>query len=277
MQKAGLQLDTSFGANCIIWLCGMLDEEKGPTGRIVEDLQTLGRLPVPVRRYDVHAPEGLLAELDALRTAVGTRNIRPILHLDSHGSKELGLKVGGDFLDWEILGLALRELNVAMGNNLLVVGGACHALFTIRSVDFHSASPFFSLFAPEEEVTSGFLEDRVVPFYEELFAAGSLEAAYEKLGPPFMYEHCEKLLAVVLLRHIKAGLLGKNLKERRERLLTEIFQGRGDSAPEALKAARAFLKGGMRPTQDLVDRYASTFLCGRPCSFDVDQLLALLK
>ncbi len=276
MADAGLQLNSSFGVNCVIWLCGLHEAEQGPTRRMVEDLQGHGRFPVPVRRYDVHTPDELLEALDAIRERADSGN-RPVLHLDMHGHKTLGLKVCDAFLDWEALGQALRPLNVVTRNNLVVLGGACHALFAIRSVDIHSATPFFALLAPEEEVLSGFLEERVVPFYEELFRqGGSLDTAYERLGPPFRYEHCEKLLFIVLARYIKSGLKGKNLQERRERLLTEVFQGRGDSAPESLRQAREVLRGGLRPTQDLVDRYASAFLCGRPCSFGIAELLEMV-
>lgn len=276
MTGQGLELNTSFGVNCVVWLCGLPKEEHGPTRRMLEDLQGHGRLPVPVHRYDVFSADELLEAIGAL-CKVAQAGSRPVLHLDMHGSKAKGLKVGSDFIGWEALGQSLRELNIATKNNLVVVGGACHALFAIRSVDIHSATPFFALLAPEEEVQSGFLEDRIVPFYEELFKAGSLDEAFRRLGPPFKYEHCEKLLSIVLARYIKAGLKGKNLEERRERLLTEVFQGRGDSAPEALKQARQVLKGGLRPNQELVDRYAATFLCGRPCSFGIDQLLKLVQ
>lgn len=276
MAPSGIQLNTSFNVNCVVWLCGLTDAEQGPSGRMVEDLQVLGRLPVPVQRYDVHTPDELLEAIEALRVVAVAEHRRPVLHLDMHGSKTLGLKVRGSFLDWEALGQALRRLNVATQNNLVVVGGACHALFAIRAVDLHSPTPFFALLAPEEEVLSGFLEGKIVPFYETLFKGGSLDAAYEQLGPPFKYEHCERLLAIVLARYIKAGLKGRNLQERRERLLTEVFQGSGFRAPEALKQARAVLKHGLRPTQDLLTRYASTFLCGRPCSFGIDDLINLV-
>jgi competence protein ComEC len=35
--------------------------------------------------------------------------------------------------------------------------------------------------------------------------------------------------------------------------------------------------GSLRPTQDLVNRYATTFLCGRPCSFGIVELLEIVK
>jgi len=276
MSGPGLQLNTAFAVNSVVWLCGMPEAERGPTRRMVEDLQGVGRLPVPVRRYDLGGPGDLLDAISAL-CQVARDGARPVLHLDMHGDKKLGLQVINGFVDWETLGQALRHLNLATNNNLVVVGGACHALSAIRSVDIRSATPFFALLAPDEVVKSGFLEERVVPFYEELFReAGSLDTAYRKLGLPFKYFHCEQLLARVLARHIKDGLQGKSLQERRERLLTEIFQGRGGDAQNALRQARAFLKGNLQPTQNLVDRYAAVFLCGRPCSFGIGDLLALV-
>ncbi len=47
--------------------------------------------------------------------------------------------------------------------------------------------------------------------------------------------------------------------------------------PEALKLARAKIKSGLKPSQDLVDRYAGRFLCNRPCSFSIEDLLNMVS
>jgi hypothetical protein len=272
-----LQLNSSFAANSLYWFCGLNPAEQGPTSRIVGDLQGVGRLPVAVCRLDLSDPPELLAALKALTDSALSQGVRPILHLDMHGDKDAGLMIGSRFLDWETLGHAIRDLNAATGNKLLVVGGACYALSAISTIDLHRSTPFFALLAPEGEVQIGLLEDRIVRFYSELFETGSLDQAFEHLGEPFRYIHCEKVLFIVLARYLKQGLMGSALSERRERLLTEVFLAGADKSPEALRQARASIKAGLKPTQDLVNRYAGPFLCNRPCSFTIDDLLELVQ
>lgn len=270
--------DSSFGANALYWLRGLAEDERGPTRRMVEDLQGHDRLPIPVIQINLHSPDEMILALQDLRNmAACNGGVRPIVHLDMHGSPSEGIKVGTGFLDWETLGNALRDLNIATGNKLLVVGGVCHSLSTIRSLDLHSASPFYTLIALEGEVLTGVLEDRVVPFYDTLFKTASLDQAVAQLGELFRYVHCEKVLFTVLARYIKKGLKGRTLEERRERLLTEVFLGNGDEMPDALKLARAKIKSGLKPSQDLVDRYAGRFLCNRPCSFSIEDLLNMVS
>lgn len=270
--------DSSFGTNAIFWLCGLPEDERGPTRRIVEDLQVQGRLPIPVRQVDLNSPDDLTIAIQCLCSmAAREGGIRPIVHLDMHGSPSDGIKAGNGFLDWESLGNALRDLNSTTGNKLLVVGGACHSLSTIRSLDIHSASPFYALIAPEGEVLTGVLEEKVVPFYETLFKTGSLDQAVAQLGQPFRYVHCKKVLFIILARYIKNGLKGRTLEERRERLLTEVFLGHEDKTPDAIRRARAAIKDGLKPTQDLVNRYAGPFLCNRPCGFSIEDLLNMVS
>lgn len=277
METTTFQLNSSFGANALYWICGLDAYEQGPTRRILEDLQGHSRLPIPVIRLDVDSPTELIAVLDKLHYNALHCSLRPIVHFDMHGSKSAGLKLGNSFLEWESLGQALRKLNVATGNKLLVVGGACHALSAIRSLNILSASPFFVLLAPEDEVQSGFIESHIVSFYSELFNTASLDRAFEQLGDPFQYIHCEKLLFIMLSRYIEKKLKGKTLQQRRERLLTEVFLANEKTNPETLKKVRLLLKSGLKPTQSLLDRYSGVFLCNRPCSFTIDDVLKLVR
>jgi hypothetical protein len=103
---------------------------------------------------------------------------KPILHLDMHGSKR-GLQLAGtlEIAPWARVVPKLQAINVATGNNLVVVAGVCFARDAILQIKISEACPVYMLIAPETEVTFGFLEDNTVPFYQKLFSSGDINKA----------------------------------------------------------------------------------------------------
>jgi len=171
----------------------------------------------------------------------------------------------------------LRNININTGNNLCVIGAACYGLRAIMPLSLTEASPFYVLLAPEEAVLLGFLASNIPPFYRMLFECGSIDSSYSRyLSDKFKFFHCEKMLFIVIAKYINEQCRGKGARERREKLLTEIFSHGAEKTPEKLKEIRAALKSGLKPDQLLLDRYANKFLIGRQCSFNMGELLQFL-
>lgn len=275
-----MQLDSGFSCNSVIWLSSLPDSELGPARRMVEDMEKLkAEISIGFQHIQVTSAIHLKNLLEELALHASEHGMRPLLHFDMHGSKEEGLYISqsSEYIAWNELYANLQVLNKASGNNLVVIGAACFGLRSIMPIKLDKPAPFFVLLAPEEEVCVGFLEDNAVRFYRDLFASGSLDTAYSRnLSDEFKYFHCEKMLFIVVAKYIRARCKGKSAQERREQLLTDVFSQGMDKTEANLKLVRKKIKEGLKPDQSLLDRYAKTFLIGRTCSFNMQQLLEFL-
>lgn len=276
-----MQLDTGFSCNSIIWLTSLPESELGPTRRMVESMKALAdETSIGFQYIRVHSAEHLMKLLGELTVHASERGMLPLLNFDMHGSKDDGLCISetSEYVPWTALSQCLQELNKATGNNLVVVGAACFGLRAIMPIKLDQPAPFFVLLAPEAEVKVGFLEENIPRFYRELLASGTLDSAYARyLSDEFKYFHCEKMLFIVIAKYIQAGCKGKSAQKRRERLLTDVFSQGMERTQENMKMVRNKIKQGLKPNQELLDRYARVFLINRSCSFNMDQLLEVLN
>ena len=265
-----------FSCNSVVWITSLPDDELGPSNRMSESVEGISTGKFTFVRRCLRRSSELEQLLSEMAVRAREDGLRPMLVLDMHGHPDKGLSVAepGEFVPWERLAELLREINVATHNNLCVVGAACYALTAIKSLTVASPTPFFVLFAPEEEVKVGFLESNLPNFFGDVFNSGSVDAAYERhLQARFKYFHCERLLFIAIARYIKNACRGKGAAERRERLLTEVFEAGMPNTPENRKDVRTKIKNGIQPDQGILDRYTATYLIGKAAGFTLDQLL----
>jgi hypothetical protein len=268
----------------LVWLTSLAPNERGSTRRIQEDLiPYLDRIGL---HYIIGEPQtqaqlyGMLSQI-AMRAVEG---MRPILHFDMHGDAKHGIRLNGsgEFISWPDLVDRLRIINMATGNNLCVVSSACSSMESVYQVALSRPCPFFILIAPEREVSAGYLEDRIFPFYRTLFEDQQvLEAHARHLAPGVALHYCERMLAFLLAKYVRQYCIGKGGDERREQLLTKaraagLCRNRSD-----MRRIRRAAKEWTRPSQAMVERFAnglaSTFLMGRPLSFDIDDVVKLIE
>lgn len=271
-----IQLNSGFSCNSVIWISSLPSAEMPPTNRMVDAMTAHSReLGFGFQHVPVSSKAKLFGLLDELAMHARDCSMKPLIHFDTHGNKDAGIYIDGEdtFADWNTLAGNLQAINIHTKNNLAVVGATCFGLHAIKPISLQTAAPFFLLLAPEEKVEVGFLEDNVPNFYRGLFEFGSIDAAYSQhLSDKFKYFHCEKMLFIVIARYLKEQCKGKGGAARRERLMTEIFSQGMEKTPDNLKQVRKILKGGLRPDQSLLDRYAGRFLIGRKCSFSMADL-----
>jgi hypothetical protein len=267
-----LNASSGFKINLVFWLRSLSASEQGPTRRVLEDLEPFfDRLGLPFQLRDVKTAPELYTALDSLANP----KVKPILQLDMHGRKE-GLLLSGssEIAAWEEVVPRLRAINIASEGNLCVVAGVCFALYAIKEASISQPSPVNILVAPDREVQTGKLEDGLTGFYKSLLSDGEISAAFtEHLGDPFKLFNAEGFFVIALRKYIRSFCKGKGGAVRRERLLTEIlFAGRPRS-PQNLREIRRQVRDKIKPDQELVDRYAHTFLLGRACPFSIDELM----
>jgi len=263
----------------LLWISSIRSGEEGWTGRITEDLSAYCRsIELPFIRYDV--PNRALLE-DALEKIAQTarHGARPFLHFDMHGSKQKGLEIAAskEYVPWKPVVKKLQNINVATGNNLCVLSASCFGLNAIWHVKIMEPCPFYMLIAPESEVSVGFLEDHIVKFYKDVFSHGDIVKAYvAHLASTMKIFHCEKMVALSLINYVRESCKGKAGLKRRERLLSEAVIAGLKPTPKNLKEARKMVRDGVKPTQDLVNRFVETFLIGKQSAFTMDDLLRLI-
>jgi len=91
----------------------------------------------------------------------------PLLHIEAHGN-ENGLKLADNsFISWNEIGYHLRNINVALKNNLILVLGACYGLHISSQIIPIFPAPFRVVVGPYEEVSKEAVQTGFEAFYEK--------------------------------------------------------------------------------------------------------------
>jgi hypothetical protein len=271
-----LQASSGFNINSVFWLRSLTELELGPTSRVIEDVEALfGRLQLSFQVRDAKTPTDLYRALDSLADP----RAKPILQIDMHGTKD-GLLLAGshEIAPWSEVVPRLRSINIASGGNLCVVAGVCFAFHAIMQASITRASPVNILIAPDREVKNSKLEDGLAGFYEALFSDGEISASFAKyLGEPFKLYNAERFFVIAVCKYIRNSCRGKGATVRRERLLSDVLLSGQPRSSTNLRSIRRLIKEGIRPDQQMLDRYANTFLLGRRCPFSIDELIRAVE
>jgi hypothetical protein len=275
---------TTLTVNSFFWITSLRPTERGVTRRIQEDvLPYLDRIGL---RHHTFKPQTATELLEILSHIAQEANVglKPILHFDTHGDLAQGIKLAasGEFIPWSVLIAHLRAINVATGNNLCVVSGACFSLNAVWEINLSEPCPFFILIAPGKEVSAGFLEDKTFDFYKSAFEGLEIVAAYERhLAPHLSLHHCERVLAYDIANYVRDCCTGKGRRIRREELITKAVTAGIAPNRQARRIIRQGAKKWTRPSQAMVDRYVngvgSKFLMGKPPGFDIEDVMRLVK
>lgn len=252
-----------------------MPSELGPTHRVLEDLQPYFlQIELPFQLIDIDSAAKLYQFLGELSTT----GRKPILHLDMHGNKDgLSIAQSNELAPWEQVVPRFQAINVAIEGTLCVVAGVCYAFHAIKQISIIGACPVHMLIAPEDIVTNGFLEDGLVPFYKSIFEHGDITDAHAQyLGNSFRVFNADRFFVIAFVRYIKAHCRGKGAAARKERLFTEYLKEHPYANRKQRRTIRKSIKAHIKPDQETVDRWAKTFLHGRPSPFTIGELMGLV-
>jgi hypothetical protein len=275
---------STLTVNSLFWFTSLELNEQGVTRRVQEDLMPyLGSIGLHWQICEPQTAAQLLGALNQI-TQMARAGLKPVLHFDMHGDMANGIKLAtaGEFVSWPDLVVSLRAINVATGNNLCVVSGACFSMNAVWQFTLSDACPFFILIAPENEVTAGFIEDNTLDFYKSLFEGLEVVEAHARhLAPKFAIFHCERMLTYLLRKYVQEYCVGRRGDERREQLLTKAVAANLVHNRLDRRRIRREAKAWTRPGQAMVDRFvrdhASTFLMDKPLRFDAAEVTRFLK
>lgn len=270
---------SSFANNSIILISSPKNNELNVGRRLAEDLDAL-RVAVRDFHFEHHIVSTRQELIEVLRKIArqARKGLRPIIHLDMHGDQRRGLELNssGEFAAWPELIAWLRKINIKTRNNLCVVAASCYGLHMISSISIHNAVPFYCLIAPEYEVSIGFIDVKMSLFYRRLLQTGNLENAFREIEGTFKQFHSEKMLTVVLAKYIKYQCKGSGFAERKELLITGALTRGIPRTQESLRRLRKLVKESIRPSEVLVQKYASRFLVGKECQITLDQIMRVV-
>ena len=277
-----LTLSETLQTNAVVWIHSLPEKEMGPTRRILEDLKGLASAGgFPVYEYAV----GDRAELERVfkdLTSRAEQGLRPVLHVDAHGTVADGLLLApsGERIDWADVIELLRTLNVATENNLTCVFALCFGLHLYKQVSLKKSVPAYLFCAPPSEISVGFLEDQTLAFYRKINQTLNVTDAFKvTLGTNMQPVHCQGLLFQSLVQYIRNSCMGKGRQEREEKMVTAVLEHNGivDPSKEQLRQARKDVREFLKPGQSLIDRFAPCFLIGRDADFKYEDLDKVLK
>jgi hypothetical protein len=159
-----------------------------------------------------------------------------------------------------------------------VVSAACFSYHLLNELEIDEATPFFIMIAPQKMISFGFIEDNTLNFYKEIFDSADLIATYEKyLRPQMSLYHSEKMLAVVVGRYFKYKCLGKGGRERKEDLVSKAIVFGTPNTRNNRRKLRKSIKDAIKPSPELVKKYAETFLVGKPLPFSFGEFMELVR
>lgn len=276
-----LVMSESLLINSVVWVRSLPEHELGPTRRILEDLssQELAN-GFKVFEFEI-STRAEFVDLMRRLSEDAVSGLRPILHIDAHGSEQDGLVLApsGERVTWPELIDGLRGLNKATENNLVCVLALCFGLHGYKEVSLSKAVPAYLFSAPEKEVSVGFLESETAEFYRLANETGNVTSAFtQTLGSQMISFHCQGLFFQALLRYVRAHCSNKDRQQRLERLVTEALKQQQNTQPTSgeLKELRNQIKRLLVPGQHIIDHFAPTFLIGRQALFSYSDIQRIL-
>lgn len=276
MQEA-YTIHSQANVNAVIWISSLGPSEQGVTTRILEDLEPfIKAVGANFMRFDPANADELLEILGEIAWAAKFRRLRPIIHIDMHGSKENGLWVAasGEFVSWPELVGKFRNINAETDNNLCLVSLACFGFEIARYCRILELTPFYVMIAPEKEILAGEIERSAMMFYECVFRKENFVEAYDvAFGESVKLFHCERMLYVTAAGYIRDNCQGAGAQRRVEYLVTQARAEGAIRNRSQLRLARKLIRDGIRPSPALLSKWVKIFLGGRKVSFTLTQML----
>ena len=107
----------------------------------------------------------------------------PLLHVETHGTKELGLEFeNSSDLSWDDLAKHLRALNVATRFNLLALFSACWGGYFLGKMSAIHQAPCYAMVGPSDKLWPDEIYAGFTAFYR-VFLKGGFKSEVQHLPP----------------------------------------------------------------------------------------------
>lgn len=187
-------------------------------------------LPIPVSFGRVQSAESLLKIIRSMTDHAARFSWwKPIVHLEIHGDADRAgfVLASREFVPWNVVADALRELNVIVRNSVVLVLGTCSGAFVLTAVansPFERA-PLYGVIGPDRPVLSFFLPIGFRVFYTTLLATGDFVAAVNELRGRTLPEYggydCALVFRLGLAKY-KEYSQGEHLAKRVKKVMRRL-------------------------------------------------------
>lgn len=213
--------------------------------------------------YNVETKKEFFNIIHLLEKKINTESYYPILHLETHGSKE-GIELTKDKINWQELFDGTRKLNIATQNNLLIVLAACNGAHAYKKVLPSKEAPFCMLLGPAKTVNMHNIDQGFQVFYQEILKTKDYGIAIKKLNDKinnrnrrFYHTSCRDIFEDVVADVLKSQT-SRNRIETREQLLTDFLE----RVPQTMDitSTRKILKDLMKNKNIYIEKIYDRFM-----------------
>ena len=259
----GVNFETSVFVNCIVVVESLGSGDLNTGRKLAEDLELACRLNNWGLRYErVASRVEFSALLDRLARESSEAGLRPILHLEMHGSPVDGLTLSsGDFVSWYDFAAQTRQIVRATDNNFVVVSAVCFGMYAIAEANIWDATPFTMLVGSDRAVKQGEILPAFVPFYRDLIANGLITDASRFLPTGYSTYICERVLVQGYAKYYRRSVVGRGGDERVEQLVTAL---RRKDSSRKLNVLRREVRERLRSGVDFERAKRQFLLSDRP-------------
>ncbi|MEV1938537.1 hypothetical protein ABZQ33_19230 [Pseudomonas aeruginosa] len=191
----------------------------------------------------------------------------PVIHIEAHGTKGKGLRIGNEIMGWQELYEYSLKINTRTRNNFGVILSCCYGneLSSLVSVD--RPCPFRFVIGHKYEINAGPLRDQMLSFYKEIILSGRLDTAVGHLDEGFSHFSSSKYFLINIASFFSKNSSGKSHRLLIEDLLTRVLEGR-NASPTSISAIRNRVKYLVKSPEWFITQYMRNFLHGEePVSF----------
>jgi len=259
-----MSTEHEFFFNRLYVIESLADDESPTHERLLEFLEVeMRRLPdgegLDVVHQRVTSAGQLVGLLVAIKDRAHSQGERPILHFEVHGDREgLELQPNLETCRWADISNALRNINIATRNGLLITLAVCHGSFLADIVDVTERAPFWALVGSLERFNSMKAEVGFQALYRALLRQGdgakALAAMREDLPlTPDLYGlfTCVHAYVLTFRQQLGGDIEGRVTRFLRERRVADTTDNRARVRDE-------LVGGGLR--RDFVEMQEKFFM-----------------
>lgn len=275
-----LKYKAKYSTNYILIIDALSDGELQTGKTLDEDLHDLfvsRKEQFPRRRIKI-------SDISAFRTIFeGLEHMcrygtQPLIHVEAHGDKIKGLKIGRDYLAWGELIKLVTPLNILTKNNCGLVLASCFGAEISKFLKINKPCPFNFVIAPSAEEKAGEIRDKMTRFYKELLSSGDFNSALVHIGENFVFFDSSKYFIEDALNYFAGQLVGKSAKALREKVISDVKREIGNTEID-IKLLRDEVKKIIASPEDIYTHHAKIFLHGNiPMPYkDFESLVSAAK
>ncbi len=209
-----------------ILIIDLLSDDDFQTARRLDD-NLSAFIPAHQRTHiKIHSKEKLLEVLEQIKLKEIPKGMRPIIHIEGHGSEQLLFLPDDSSITWAELYEILKDINILLNNKLILFIATCHGFHYINTLNLLKSTPTFFLISPSKIIDPVTIEIGASIFYASLFKTKDIDNSVKKLttyNPFFESYNSDQFFINLMVNYFNDGHYGKPARERVERLLSESF------------------------------------------------------